>query len=252
MEDATVTELKPAPTNSFSLTPTTLDEAMKFSQMICVSSFCPNDFKGKAGDVLVAVQMGGEIGLPAMQALQNIAVINGRPCVWGDALPALAKAHPLYESMDETFDNNTMTATCTIKRRGEKAQTVIFSREDAATAKLWGKAGPWTNYPKRMLAMRARAWAIRNVFPDALKGINVAEEVQDFHMKDMGNVNVTDSPATNEPEQTLMYPEDDFNKNLKTWLSLIESGKKSAIDIIATVESKGALTDKQKSQIKGE
>ena len=82
---------------SFSLTPANLDEAMKFSEMIANSDICPKDFHGKAGNVLVAIQMGLELGLPPMQALQNIAVINGRPSIWGDALPALAQAHPHFE-----------------------------------------------------------------------------------------------------------------------------------------------------------
>lgn len=241
-------------TKSFSLTPKSLEEAMRFSKMICESSFCPAAFKGKEGDVLVAVQMGGEIGLQPMQALQNIAVINGRPCVWGDALPALAKAHPLFVSMDESFDDQTMTATCKVKRRGEPEQTVVFSKGDAETAKLWNKQGPWTQYPKRMLAMRARGWAIRNVFPDALKGISVAEEVQDIPIKDMGEVEVVKTETVIEAEQTLLpvYPDEKFEKNLSVWLDLINSGSKTADQLIAMFETKNTFTDDQKARIKDE
>lgn len=60
------------------------------------------------------------------------------------------------------------------------------------------------------------------------------------------------APKPTESKQTLMYPEADFNKNLKTWLSYIEAGAQTAEQIINTVESKGALTEKQKNQIKGE
>jgi len=38
---------------------------------------------------------------------------------------------------------------------------------------LWGKGGPWTNYPRRMLQMRARALCIRDSFADALHGFCV-------------------------------------------------------------------------------
>ena len=247
MSDLTVT-------NNFSLTRSSLEEAMTFSKMICESSFCPSAFKGKEGDVLVAVQMGGEIGLQPMQALQNIAVINGRPCVWGDALPALAKAHPAFVSMDESFDDSTMTATCKVKRNGEPEQTVVFSKEDAETAKLWGKQGPWQTYPKRMLAMRARGWAIRNVFPDALKGLAVAEEARDIPMKDMGDVDVVKTEGVTEPEQTLLpvYDDKKFDANLSSWLDLINSGKKTADELIAMFETKNTFTDDQKSRIRDE
>ena len=136
--------------NGFSLTPSSLDEAIRFSEIICNSDICPSNFKGNAGNVLVAVQMGAEIGLAPIQSIQNIAVINGRACVWGDALPALAKNHPQFEYMDESFDDDKFEATCKIKRRGEPVQTVTFSRTDAQKAKLWTKKGPWTDYQERI------------------------------------------------------------------------------------------------------
>lgn len=52
--------------------------------------------------------------------------------------------------------------------------------DDAAKAGLKGKQGPWTQYPKRMMQMRARSWALRDVFPDVLRGMPVAEEVMDY------------------------------------------------------------------------
>src|SRR5688572_17594277 len=79
-------EISPAP---FVIRPNSLAEAMEFSKMVAVSSFCPADFKGKPGDVLIAIQMGAEVGLSPLQALQNIAIIKGRPCIWGDGALAL-------------------------------------------------------------------------------------------------------------------------------------------------------------------
>jgi len=72
--------------------PATMDEAMKFSEMLARSSMVPRQYQGKPEDVLVACQWGREIGLAPMQALQNIAVINGKPSVYGDAAMALVQA----------------------------------------------------------------------------------------------------------------------------------------------------------------
>jgi len=164
----------------FSLVPTTLDEAIKYSDMIAKSDLVPKDYKGNAGNVLIAVQMGAEIGLKPLQALQNIAVINGRPCVWGDALPAIIQASGTVEAFAESFDEKTMTATCKATRKGTAGEIVrTFSKADAEKAGLWAKAGTWQNYPKRMLQLRARAWALRDGWADWLKGLGVAEEVQD-------------------------------------------------------------------------
>ena len=154
-----------------------------FAISVHASGLAPRDLKTPEA-ILVAMQFGMEIGLTPMQALQSIAVINGRPCVWGDAAAALVKAHPEFDDMIETFErgktDDDMLARCEVIRKGKQPVVRTFSVAQAKKASLWGKAGPWTQYPQRMLQMRARSWAMRDAFPDALKGVGVAEEVQDI------------------------------------------------------------------------
>lgn len=164
----------------FDLSPRSLDEAMNFAAVLADSSIVPKDFIGKPGNVLVAIQWGMELGLKPMQAMQNIAVINGRPALWGDAVIALVRASPLCEYVYESLSEDGTTATCQVKRRGESEQSRTFTMADAKQAGLTGKQGPWSQYPKRMLQMRARAFALRDVFPDVLKGIPIAEEIGDY------------------------------------------------------------------------
>lgn len=169
---------------SFSLTPTSLKEAMEYSELIANTDLVPNDYKKKPGNILVAIQMGAEVGLPPMQALQNIAVINGRPSIWGDAMLAIVMSAHDFVCITEVLDDESLEAKCTIQRtmKDGSIQSFVstFSKADATTAKLWTKAGPWTQYPKRMLQMRARSFACRNAFPDRLKGLHSAEESTDL------------------------------------------------------------------------
>lgn len=163
--------------------PVTLDEAMKFSEMLAKSSMVPRAYQGKAEDILVACQWGREIGLAPMQALQNIAVINGKPSVYGDAAMALVQASPVCEDIQESVEGEgtaNPVAICVAKRKGRAPVVVKFSVEDAKRAGLWGKQGPWQAYPKRMLQMRARGFALRDAFPDVLKGLITAEEAADY------------------------------------------------------------------------
>jgi hypothetical protein len=163
--------------------PTTLTEAMTFSDMLANSSMVPRAYQGKPQDILVCVQWGMEMGLAPMQALQNIAVINGKPSVYGDALMALVQASPVCEDIEEFFEHEgtpNPVAVCVAKRKGRKPVTARFSVEDAKRAGLWAKQGPWTAYPKRMMQMRARGFALRDAFPDVLKGMITAEEAQDY------------------------------------------------------------------------
>lgn len=62
---------------------------------------------------------------------------------------------------------------------GKRPRTVRFTMLDARKAKLIGKAGPWTDYPERMLMWRARSWACRDEFGDVLCGLGFFEEASD-------------------------------------------------------------------------
>src|SRR3954471_2678711 len=171
----------PAPST---LAPANFTELVEFAEIAARSQFVPKDYRNRPEDILLAVQLGSEVGLRPMQALQNIAVINGRPAVWGDALPGLCKASPVHEDLLETFeredDPDFLVAVCTAKRRGSSPVTARFSVQDAKRAGLWTKPGPWQNYPRRMLQMRARSFALRDCFPDVLKGLIAIEEARDL------------------------------------------------------------------------
>ena len=167
--------------------PTTITEAIQFSEMLASSQMVPKQYQGKPQDIMVCVQWGMELGLAPLQALQNIAVINGKPSVYGDAAMALVQASPLCEGVEEFIEGEGTTnpiAVCVAYRKGRKPVRSTFSVEDAKRAGLWGKQGPWQAYPKRMLAMRARGFALRDAFPDVLKGLITAEEAQDYPSED--------------------------------------------------------------------
>jgi hypothetical protein len=186
------TELSTNTTPARGLALASFDDAYRFSQMVAKSEFAPKDFKGKPESCMLAIQHGSEVGLSPMQSLQSIAVINGRPTIWGDAALALVQASPVCEYVREYTegDGDALVAVCEAKRRGYPAPTVVrFSVADAKKASLWGKSGPWQQYPTRMLTLRARGFALRNAFADALRGLITAEEAQDYPT----------TPATPEP-----------------------------------------------------
>lgn len=178
--------------------PATIDEAWRMASAMARSALVPKGFQNKPEDVLVAITMGAEIGFAPMQALQSIAVINGRPGVWGDGLLALVMASPDYVDHDEYFEvglsgarvdgisvddlkADDTTAVCTFVRRGKATPvTRRFSVAQARKAGLLGKDGPWQTYPDRMLRMRARSFAARDSFPDILRGVRAVEELHDL------------------------------------------------------------------------
>lgn len=167
-------ELLPAPQN--------IAEARQIAQILAGSQLTPQSFRNKPDDIVVAMMWSHTLGLPIVQGLQHICVINGKPSMYGDGLLAVVMASGQLLDIKEKYEGqgDLLTAVCTVTRRGKETPTVgTFSMKDAEKASLLKKPGPWQQYPKRMLKMRARAYALRDAFPDVLSGMTSAEEQQD-------------------------------------------------------------------------
>lgn len=191
-----------------------MDALWRFSQYVSVSGLAPKGLE-KQEAIFVAVQMGLELGMTPMSSLTCIAVINGRPTMFGDAQLGLVRASGELEEFSEWYEvggrkqiHNPATfgedaaAVCHVKRRGFEAQRSVFSVADAKRAQLWGKTGPWSQYPARMLRFRARAFILRDNFGDVLRGIMSAEEARDIEP-----IDVTPEKATRGRPSNVRVPQ---------------------------------------------
>jgi hypothetical protein len=168
--------------------PTDLDGAWRIATMVAQSGLAPTHFRNNPAAICVAAAMGAELGFTFLQSLRNIAVINGRPSVWGDLALALVMRSGLVADFREWIegDEDTRTAICAGKRTGmPEGRQQAFSVADAKKAGLWGKQGPWTQYPDRMLQMRARGFLLRDLWPDVMTGFVVREEAMDLPPEDL-------------------------------------------------------------------
>ena len=168
---------RPAP-----IIPQTIDDAYRLAKAVHVSGLAPPGFK-TAEQIMIAIMHGQEIGLTPLQSLQRLAVINNRVTIWGDGALGLVRGSGLCEYVTEFLEEEAgdkRRAVCQVRRKGERHQIErTFSIADAKKAGLWGKSGPWTQYPDRMLQMRARAFALRDGFADVLGGLYLREEMDD-------------------------------------------------------------------------
>lgn len=183
------------------IVPTSFEDVQRMAKMSVAAGLFKGERKDTAealvGKATMALMQGLEVGLPPMQAIQQIAVINGRCVIWGDAVPALlwSRGFKLKEWVEARV------AYCTVTRPDGEQITRQFSEADARKARLWderptvtktwdGKAeqkpndSPWFRFPERMLQMRARGFAVRDGAPDVMRGIYMREEVEE-HMRDV-------------------------------------------------------------------
>lgn len=133
----------------------------------------------------LTMERGAEIGIAPMQSLYSIVWYADRPCLYGDVVLALCKAHPewegtIEENNFETLDRSEWKSKTFVKRNGIN-HVGSFSWKDAVNAGL-SRLPHYQEYGKRMLSIRSRVWALRDAFPDVLAGLSIAEEMKDFDL----------------------------------------------------------------------
>ena len=179
---------------------------------------------------------------------QDYDIIQGKAC---------RKTHSVmarFQQMGGKVEWHTLTdgvAEATFSHPQGGSLRIAWTFEQAKKAGLTGKDN-WRNYPRAMLRARCIAEGIRAVYPAAIGGMMVSEEAQDVPLRDMGAADVVSSERT-EPRMAEPpdYPAEAFAVNLPKWHALIDKGR-SADEIIATIETKGRLTDEQKCEIRRE
>lgn len=173
------------------IVPRNIEEVARIAQAVIVAGLAPESYSKGARDdnavaskIMIGIMKGAEIGLAPLTALANIAIINGRACLWGDGAVALVQASGKVKNWEETYEGDPAkddyTAICRIWRIGQEIPYEgRFSVGDARRARLLTK-GPWVEYQARMQMWRARSYAMRTGFADCLCGLAIAEEAQDI------------------------------------------------------------------------
>ena len=176
--------------------PRTVEEAFRIATAVVRGGLAPDSYDNDPQKIVLGIMAGAEVGLPPLRALSTIAIINHRATIYGDGAVALVQATGLVETITTHWEieggqwlnhpleyADDLTAVYRIYRKGNKdPYEGRFSVLDAKRAHLWGnvKKRPWVEYPQRMLMARARAYALRDGFADALSGLAIREEIEDL------------------------------------------------------------------------
>lgn len=158
--------------------PASISELKELSSMLAPSALLPEVFRGKPGDVAVAVLTGAELGLAPMQSLRAIEMIKGKPSLKADAQVALVRRRRDVCEYFKLVESTGKVAIYETKRCGDPAPTrMSFSIEQAQTAGLTGNDN-WRKFPDAMLRARCTSALCKAVYSDLLLGIYDPEELQ--------------------------------------------------------------------------
>lgn len=179
------------------IAPRTVEEAARMAQAVIAGNLAPSSYNNDPTKIMLGIMSALEAGLPPLYGLRQIAIINGRPTIWGDGAVALVQSKNLIAGIEQEWvgdkpeNPNDLSkwpddygVVVRLKRRNQDGEYVgLFTVGMAKRAKLWlnAKKMPWLEHPERMLFNRARAFALRDGFADALGGIAIREEIEDMN-----------------------------------------------------------------------
>lgn len=187
------------------------------------------------------IMFGKSLGLTEPMSVNNLANINGRMAMDVMTMATLVYKSGLMIDKRETFDEETMTATCYVKRKGmESGETRTFSLADAKAAGLTSSA-VWNNYTKDMLAKRALSRALRSVFPDVVNGLISDVEASDgeYSNNNASSHQIQETKAPKEEQQQLAI-EESSTELLTEALNMVKSCKtmEELVELFQTENSK--------------
>ena len=109
----------------------------------------------------------------------------------------------------------------------------------------------WERRPKGQIAKCSEAQALRKAFPEAVGAAPTAEEMEGrtFDTYEPQSPSTTGQQSSPPVTAAATYDQAKFDTNFAKWSTLIESGRKTAAEVIATVEAAAPLTEEQKKRI---
>lgn len=239
---------QPANPAASSLVPANMNEAIRLADMMSSSKLVPQHLQNQPADCFMVIEQASRWRMSPFAVAQSTSCIQGKLMFEGKlVVAAVHNSGILSRRLDFDFEGEGERLAVIVSGtiRGEdKPRTVRVTLHEAKTNNRM-----WQQQPQQQLCYSgARVWARRHA-PEVMLGVYTPEEFPEGEPpQPAAERNV--SPRRAEPAALPQYPEESFAKNFDSWASAIESGKKSAEQIIQIVSSKGVLSEDQKNHIR--
>ncbi len=163
-------------TKALAIIPKSIDEVNDLAERFAKSSLLPKSMQGKAADVLVTIMAGQEMGLSPMASLRAIHVIEGKPVLSADGMIALVLGSGKAVYFERVEESDTSVTYETLRVGSKTPRRCTWTMQMAKVAGLNLKDN-WRQYPRAMLASRAKSELARDVYPDVLAGVYSDDEI---------------------------------------------------------------------------
>ena len=160
------------------------NQLLRAAQMLSQTSIIPQSYQGKPQDCFVAIEMANRMGVSPMVVMQNMYVVKGKPSWAGQACTMLINSCGKFKDVKHIYTgekgkpNRGCYVTATRISDGSQVDGVEVTMQ-MAQAEGWTSNSKWRNMPELMLAYRASAFFARVYCPEAMMGVQTAEEVYD-------------------------------------------------------------------------
>ena len=171
-------------TNSVWENKDSFNQLLRAAQMLSQTSIIPQSYQNKPQDCFVAIEMANRMGVSPMVVMQNMYVVKGKPSWAGQACTMLINSCGKFKDVKHIYTgekgkpNRGCYVTATRISDGSQVDGVEVTMQ-MAQAEGWTSNSKWRNMPELMLAYRASAFFARVYCPEAMMGVQTAEEVYD-------------------------------------------------------------------------
>ena len=165
-----------------------LNKAYKNALVLAKSELLPDAYKGRAENVLIAMDMASRTGFSLMQIMQNLYIVRGKPSWSGSFCMNAIKACGKYDKVkyvmvgDSPADRNFGVYVQAVDRATGETVRGVTVTWDMVKAEGWdSKPGSkWKTMPELMFKYRAAAFFARTECPEVLQGVRDEYEQRDI------------------------------------------------------------------------
>ena len=160
------------------------NQLLRAADMVAKSSIIPQTYQGKPQDCFIAMEMANRMNVSPMIVMQNMYVVKGKPSWSGQACTMLINSCGKFKDVKHIYTGTKGTDNrgCYVKATRIEDNEEICGVEvtmQMAKSEGWTSNSKWKNIPELMLAYRASAFFARVYCPEALMGVQTAEEILD-------------------------------------------------------------------------